>query len=189
MRGRPGSGRAPEHLTEVASVTSRTMQAILAKLLRPSDNFYAEVPGKRLGVAAMGTPGTIAKGAATLEAWLEAAGAGFELYDCSGLSYANRVSAEGVVRLLWAAEAAPWGTDLFEALPSGGQGTLRDRFANVQVHAKTGTLTDVSALSGWVWLERMETWGEFSILSSGMRKDTASDLEDHIVRILQNQAR
>jgi len=41
------------------------------------------------------------------------------LFDCSGLSYANRVDAEGIVRLLWIAEAAPWGRTLFDALPSG----------------------------------------------------------------------
>jgi len=189
VRGRAGSGPPPDPLTEVASVRSRAMQAMLVKLLRPSDNFYAEVLGKRLGVAVRGTPGTIAKGAATLEAWVDTAGAEVDLHDCSGLSYANRVTAAGIVQLLWAAEAAPWGTDLFDALPSGGQGTLRDRFARVEVRAKTGTLTDISALSGWVWLERTETWGEFSILSSGMGKSEASDLEDRIVRILQNQAR
>jgi D-alanyl-D-alanine carboxypeptidase/D-alanyl-D-alanine-endopeptidase (penicillin-binding protein 4) len=189
VRGRPGSGKAPGGLTEVASVRSRTIQALLARLLRPSDNFYAEVLGKRLGVAAEGTPGSIAKGAATLEAWVHEAGVAFELYDSSGLSYANRVTAQDIVRLLWVAETETWGRNLFEALPSGGQGTLRNRFATVRVRAKTGTLTDISALSGWVWLERTETWAEFSILSSGMSKATASDLEDRIVRILQNQAR
>ena len=189
VKGRPGAGRPPDGVAEVASVRSRTLRAILAKLLRPSNNFYAEVLGKRLGVSASGTPGTIAKGAAAIQAWVGANGAAFELYDNSGLSYSNRVSAEGIVRLLWVAEAAPWGADLFGALPEGGQGTLQHRFPTVQVRAKTGTLTDISALSGWVWLERLEAWGEFSILSSGMSKPNASEIEDEIVRILQNQAR
>ena len=185
---RPDAGRPPEDLVNVTSVRSRSLRAILAKLLRPSDNFYAEVLGKRLGVAEAGSPGTIAKGAAAVEDWVDAT-ADFDLFDCSGLSYANRVTAEGIVRLLWVAEAAPWGQDLFDVLPSGGQGTLRHRFATVDVRAKTGTLTDISALSGWVWLERTQTWGEFSILSSGLSKSTASELEDRIVRILQNLAR
>jgi len=161
---------------------------MLVKMLRPSNNFYAEVLGKGLGVADAGTPGTIAKGAHALEAWVDQT-TDFDLFDCSGLSYANRVTAEGIVRLLWVADAAPWHQALFDALPSGGQGTLRHRLADVELRAKTGTLTDISALSGWVWLERPETWAEFSILSRGMSKATASDLEDHIVRILQNQAR
>ncbi len=184
----PDAGRPPAHLTHLASVRSRTLHAILAKLLRPSNNFYAEVLGKGLGVAESGAPGTIAKGAAALEAWVDRV-TDFELFDCSGLSYANRVDAEGIVRLLWTAEAAPWGRALFDALPSGGQGTLRHRFARVEVRAKTGTLTDISGLSGWVWLERKQTWAGFSILSSGMDKSAASELEDRIVRIVQHQAR
>lgn len=189
VKGRPGSGRPPGDLADVASVRSRTLRAILVKLLRPSNNFYAEVLGKRLGVETSGTPGTIAKGARAIESWVDGHGTDFSLFDSSGLSYDNRVSAEGIVRLLWVAEAATWGQDLFDVLPSGGQGTLRHRLSNVQVKAKTGTLTDISALSGWVWLEHTETWAEFSILSSGMGKTTASDLEDRIVRLVQNRAR
>lgn len=185
---RPNAGAPPDDLVRIASTRSRRLDAILAKMLRPSNNFFAEVLGKGLGVADAGTPGTIAKGAAALEAWVDRT-TDVDLSDCSGLSYANRVTAEGIVRLLWLADSAPWHQDLFDALPSGGQGTLRHRFADVDLRAKTGTLTDISALSGWVWLERTETWAEFSILSSGMAKTTASDLEDRIVRIIQNQAR
>jgi D-alanyl-D-alanine carboxypeptidase len=58
----------------------------------------------------------------------------------------------------------------------------------VQVRAKTGTLTDVSALSGWVFSERRDAWIEFSILSAGMSKPLASQIEDRIVRILANEA-
>jgi D-alanyl-D-alanine carboxypeptidase/D-alanyl-D-alanine-endopeptidase (penicillin-binding protein 4) len=189
VRGRPGAGRPPADATDLGSVASRPLRSILVRLLRPSDNFYAEMLGKRLGAARSGPPGTIAKGAAAIEAWVASNGASFEVNDGSGLSYANRVSTQGIVRLLWVAEAEPWLPALFGALPSGGQGTLRHRLASVRVRAKTGTLTDISALSGWVWLERLETWGEFSILSRGMPKYRASDLEDKIVRILQNQAR
>jgi len=35
----------------------------------------------------------------------------------------------------------------------------------------------------------MDGWGAFSIMSRGMHKDVASDLEDWIVRILSNAAR
>ncbi len=186
--GRPNAGDPSGGLVRLASTRSRRLDAILARMLRPSNNFFAEVLGKGLAVEDAGAPGTIAKGAAALEAWVDRT-TDVDLFDSSGLSYANRVTAEGIVRLLWLADAAPWHQDLFDALPSGGQGTLEHRFADVDLRAKTGTLTDISALSGWVWLERTETWAEFSILSSGMAKTTASDLEDRIVRIIQNQAR
>jgi D-alanyl-D-alanine carboxypeptidase/D-alanyl-D-alanine-endopeptidase (penicillin-binding protein 4) len=186
VRGMPGSGKPPGGLETIASVTSPPLQRLLTKMLRPSDNFIAETLGKRLGVETHGVPGTIAKGAAAIQAWTDDHGTGFTLYDNSGLSYANRVTAEGIVRLLWFAEDQPWGLDLRRALPTGGQGTLRHRLRGVDVRAKTGSLDDVSALSGWVKVHSGD-WVEFSVLSFGMSKSTASAIEDRIVVILQDQ--
>jgi D-alanyl-D-alanine carboxypeptidase/D-alanyl-D-alanine-endopeptidase (penicillin-binding protein 4) len=186
VRGKPGSGPPPGGLETIASVTSWPLQRLLTKMLRPSDNFIAEMLGKRLGVETHGVPGTIAKGAAAIEAWTDDHGTGFTLYDNSGLSYANRVTAQGIVRLLWFAEDQPWGRDLRRALPTGGQGTLRHRLRGVDVRAKTGTLDDVSALSGWVKVHSGD-WVEFSVLSFGMSKSTASAIEDRIVEILQDR--
>ncbi|MGH7425896.1 MAG: D-alanyl-D-alanine carboxypeptidase, partial [Candidatus Methylomirabilales bacterium] len=162
--------------------------ALLTLMNRLSDNFYAEVLGKLLGASAAGPPGTIAKGARTIRAWVASHGVEFALYDSSGLSYANRVTAQDILRLLWVADAAPWGDLLRQTLPSGGQGTLKGRLAGVRVRAKTGTLEDVSALSGWVWLEKEGAWAEFSILSGGMPKWQASRIEDRIVRLLASSA-
>jgi D-alanyl-D-alanine carboxypeptidase/D-alanyl-D-alanine-endopeptidase (penicillin-binding protein 4) len=184
--GRPGAGRPPDEPGTLASVESVPLQRLLTKMLRPSDNFIAETLGKRLGAETRGPPGTIAKGAASIEAWTDGNGTDFTLNDNSGLSYANRVTAEGIVRLLWLAEDRPWGPDLRRALPTGGQGTLRHRLRGVDVRAKTGTLDEVSALSGWV-KAGTGTWVEFSILSFGMSKSTASAIEDRIVMILRDQ--
>jgi D-alanyl-D-alanine carboxypeptidase/D-alanyl-D-alanine-endopeptidase (penicillin-binding protein 4) len=189
VTGAPRSGDPPRGLADVASVRSRPLQGILVKMLRPSNNFYAEVLGKGLGAEVAGVPGSIAKGAAAIQAWASDHGADFTLHDSSGLSYANRVTAAGIVHLLDQADDETWGTDLRRSLPTGGQGTLRDRLRHAKVRAKTGTLTSISALSGWVWSERLGSWIEFSILSSGMSKTTASSIEDRIVRILQSSAR
>ncbi len=125
VRGRPGSGDPPAGLRVVASIAGRPLRSVLARMLRPSDNFIAEVLGKRLGAAAARVPGTIAKGAAAISAWARSHGVEIVAYDASGLSYANRVTASGILRLLWAAEAASWGGALFRALPSGGRRRAR----------------------------------------------------------------
>jgi D-alanyl-D-alanine carboxypeptidase/D-alanyl-D-alanine-endopeptidase (penicillin-binding protein 4) len=184
--GKPGAGAPPNGLETIASVESPPLQRLLTKMLRPSDNYIAETLGKRLGAETRGPPGTIAKGASSIQAWTDDQGTDFTLHDNSGLSYANRVTTEGIVRLLWFAEDQAWGPDLRRALPTGGQGTLRHRLRGVDVRAKTGTLDDVSALSGWVKADA-GTWVEFSILSFGMSKSTASEIEDRIVVVLQNQ--
>jgi D-alanyl-D-alanine carboxypeptidase/D-alanyl-D-alanine-endopeptidase (penicillin-binding protein 4) len=153
-----------------------------------SSNFRAEVLGKMLGARRFGSPGTIAKGARAIEAYAAANGVRLTANDASGLSYHNRVSAEDIVRLLHVAEGAPWGDILRSTLAAGGEGTLEDRLKNVTVRAKTGTLIEVSALSGWVWLRRESAWARFSILSSGMNTTTAKQIENKIVRAVAANA-
>jgi D-alanyl-D-alanine carboxypeptidase/D-alanyl-D-alanine-endopeptidase (penicillin-binding protein 4) len=183
-----GAGRPPTNLRPVASVRSPSFGALLRRMNRESRNFHAEVLGKWLGRLVFGGAGTIAKGARAIERFTEARGLEVVANDASGLSYANRVSARDLVRLLWFAESRPWGGALRAGLAGGDQGTLEDRLLGVRVRAKTGTLIGISALSGWVWLEREGRWGEFSILSRGMSKSQAVAIEDRIVRIVANRA-
>jgi D-alanyl-D-alanine carboxypeptidase/D-alanyl-D-alanine-endopeptidase (penicillin-binding protein 4) len=188
VRGKPGAGAPPTGLSPIAEIRSRPLGALLAAMDRPSDNWYAEVLGKMLAASSAGPPGTIAKAAAAIESFTDAHGADFSLYDSSGLSYDNRVTADGILTLLSFANTTDWGADLRRALPTGGQGTLIYRLHDVRVRAKTGTLDGVSALSGWVWLERDERWVEFSILSAGLSKDAAVRIEDKILHVLAGRA-
>jgi D-alanyl-D-alanine carboxypeptidase len=189
VAGTPGAGSPPGGLEVLAQIESDELQRLLATTLRSSWNFAAEVLGKGLGAEVRGAPGTIAKGAAAIEAWAGRRGVRVTALDSSGLSYDNRVTAAGVVELLAQSEEEGWGDELRHALPKAGQGTLEHRLNGVSVRAKTGTLEDASALSGWVYAERLTAWVEFSILSAGLPKSTASGLEDRIVRILAEHAR
>jgi D-alanyl-D-alanine carboxypeptidase len=188
VRRRPGMGSPPDGLQHLASVESPRLANLLENMDRSSLNFNAEVLGKRLGAERRGPPGTIAKGAAAIEAWASRHGVALTAHDGSGLSYRNRVSPRGLVRLLGKAELEPWGPLLLDILPAGGEGTLGSRLEEVPVHAKTGTLSEISALSGYVWLERSDTWAEFSILSRGLSKDRAVAVENAVVRILWRNA-
>jgi D-alanyl-D-alanine carboxypeptidase/D-alanyl-D-alanine-endopeptidase (penicillin-binding protein 4) len=189
VSGDPSAGRPPRGLVELASTRSVSLGEIVRQMNVWSSNFHAEVLGKRLGVESSGTPGTIASGAAATAEWAADRGATVTSYDGSGLSYGNRVTAAGLARLLGTAEELPWGTALRNSLPRGGRGTLDDRLGGVRVRAKTGTLVGVSALSGYVWLERRATWAEFSILSAGLSKSSAVRIEDAVVRIVSERAR
>lgn len=182
----PGSGRHPNGVNAIASIESKPMRVLLARMLRPSWNFAAEVLGKGLGAEVRGAPGTIAKGASTIQAWVAERGASFSLFDSSGLSYSNRVTAAGIVELLTQAEDEVWGRALRRALPTGGQGTLERRLRATPVRAKTGSLSRVSTLSGWVFSASRGSWIEFSILCAGLSKSTAVTIEDRIVRILHS---
>jgi D-alanyl-D-alanine carboxypeptidase/D-alanyl-D-alanine-endopeptidase (penicillin-binding protein 4) len=188
VTGDPGAGPAPDRLRLVATVTSDPFSALLKRMNRRSRNFHAEVLGKWLGGRVLGGAGSIAKGAHVIEVFAADHDVEIVAYDSSGLSYWNRARPQGLVELLWFADGQPWGDRLRFTLPSGGQGTLKGRLKDVKVRAKTGTLEEVSALSGWVWLEKVGTWGQFSIMSQGMPKSEASSIEDRIVRIVAHRA-
>jgi serine-type D-Ala-D-Ala carboxypeptidase/endopeptidase (penicillin-binding protein 4) len=189
VKGPPVSATVKRRTTDVASVPSKRLGTLARFMNRRSSNFFAELLGKRLGVYRSGRPGTIAKGAAAIEAWAERHGVRAESFDSSGLSYANRVSPKGLARLLDWADEQSWWTKLRAGLPTGDQGTLEDRLGGVRVRAKTGTLINVSALSGWIYLQREDEWASFSILSRGLPKYRAAATEDKIVRLLERRAR
>ena len=189
VTGTPGLGISPAvGLDEVGEVGGPTLETVLRHMNVPSSNFRAEVLGKLLGYHRAGAPGTIAKGAAAIEAFANARGGNLDANDGSGLSYSNKVPPQGMVELLWYAEDEPWGGDLRATLPKGGEGTLASRVRSVTVRAKTGTLDGISALSGWVWLKQENRWAAFSIISRGMPKTTASGIEDAIVTTLHERA-
>jgi D-alanyl-D-alanine carboxypeptidase/D-alanyl-D-alanine-endopeptidase (penicillin-binding protein 4) len=188
VTGNPKMDTPTTSLVRIASVSSAPIIDIVRRMDVDSLNFDAEVLGKFLGARRSGV-GSIASGARAIDAYTEANGAPeLEHHDGSGLSYANRVTTQGIVRLLWTADLAPWGLDLREALPTTGQGTLEGRLRHLRVRAKTGTLNAISALSGWVWNDAIDDWIEFSIVSFGLYKSTAIDVEDAIVRIASHEA-
>ena len=183
------AGVPPEGLRPIAQVTSKPLWKLLRYMDRKSSNFFAEVLGKRLGVEHYGRPGTIVRAARAISSWARSHGVTVKTYDASGLSYSDRVSVRGIVRLLDVASKSPWGPTLRRALPTGDEGTLEDRLGRVRVRAKTGTLDGISALSGWVWMKRSGQWARFSILDHGMSKDRAASIEDSIVRTIWRYAR
>jgi D-alanyl-D-alanine carboxypeptidase len=184
----PRAANMPVGKTVLATTFSRPLHKLVRYMDRQSSNFFAEVLGKLLGVMRAGAPGTIEKGANAIESWAQKWGVALTTNDGSGLSYYNRVSPRAVTKLLEVTDEHAWGPRLRKDLPTGNEGTLEDRLQGVPVRAKTGTLENISALSGWVWMKHQKAWAEFSILSSGMPKYSAAGIEDRIVRILNRAA-
>ena len=102
---------------------------------------------------------------------------GYFLRDGSGLARLNLVTPASVVKLLRHMYASPLREQWMSLLPVGGQdGTLGARFINTsaagRVHAKTGSLSHVSALSGYI--QRVNgSWAAFSILVNNYNTRTA----------------
>lgn len=188
VRGSAGKGRPSLEVETIASIDSVPLGVLARFMNRVSSNFFAETLGKLLDLRLTGPPGRISGAARAIRRWASDAGVDVKAFDSSGLSYDNRISPRGLVKLLEVAEDHDWIGALRHGLPKGGQGTLEERFPHVRLRAKTGTLESVSTLSGWVWLRREKSWAQFSIMSRGFDKSRAVELENKIVRLLSRRA-
>lgn len=158
VAGQSGWGTAPADAFPLAQDVSVPLADVLTFMDRASDNFTAEMTLKTLGAELAGR-GTTGAGAAVVVQTLQEAGvplAGVRIADGSGLSRLDRLTPRAIAAILTSA----WGDDelrstFWHALPVAGRsGTLKDRLdrrpAYGAVHAKTGTTSLASALSGYV---------------------------------------
>ena len=153
----------------VASYTSPPLADIAPTLNHESQNLYAEQLLRTLSTTVPPdsidedlSPGSSPLGVKVVRETLGAADVDtsrIELVDGSGLSRQNLVHPRSLVRLLqhmWLHPDAAVSSAFYDALPKGGEeGTLKYRFqgtapAHANVRAKTGTLSNTSALSGYV---------------------------------------
>ena len=154
-----------------------------------SQNLHAELLLRQLG-AARGRDGTIAQGARVVRQFLLAAGIDehdFIFFDGSGLSGHDLVTPRATARLLEYATRQPWFAGWKSSFPvSGIDGSLEKRFnkppLNGNVFAKTGTLGEARALSGYVACASGKTV-IFSIMVGNHLPQTHTDREamDRIV--------
>ena len=112
-------------------------------------------------------------------------GARSTLVDGSGLARGNRASPAAVVRLLTAMHERDDFDPFVDSLPIAGRdGTLFDRMrkgpARSRCVGKTGTLSNVSALSGYCETASGNNYA-YSILMNGVYPTSARRLQDQML--------
>ncbi len=174
---------------ELASVESPTLSQLLVYMNINSNNLYAESL-----LRALGSKQTLEKNQTTVEAGLKVLKTtltqlgveptSYFIVDGSGLSRRNLLSPQALVQVLQAMSKS----EVFRAsLPVAGvSGTLKNRFVNTPamgiVQAKTGTMTGVVSLSGYVNVPNSEPL-VFSIMvnQSGQPTSVVRKAMDEIV--------
>ena len=157
------------------------------RLMQRSDNFIAEqllllCSARRYGHLDADQVLDFARD--TLFAWLPP---GFSWYDGSGLSRYNQFSPRSVVQVLWRMYLRPDRQRILSLFAAGGQsGTIAqrygDRSSRPYVFAKTGTLRNVHALSGYVQT-RSGRWLIFSFLLNNL-PDPGGTVRTEMERVL-----
>lgn len=148
-----------------------------------SQNLHAELLLRLLGKT-LASDGSFAQGARVVRQFLVGAGiddSDFFLYDGSGLSTDDRIAPRAFTTLLTYAARQPWGRDWRDTLPIAGvAGSLGGRFTKSplkgRLWAKTGTLNEANALSGYLTTVSGKTL-TFSILVNGHRPGSEAELK------------
>ena len=169
----------PDSSVELARHTSAPFLEDLRITAKVSQNLHAEL-ALRAVARARRNIGSFEGGREEMKGFLGEVGiepTAYNLFDGSGLSRLNLVTPAAVVKLLRYMYDSPARANWISLLPVGGQdGTLSARFgegpAAGRIHAKTGSLSHVSALSGYV--ERPDgRWVGFSVLVNNYNGATA----------------
>ena len=148
----------PKAARQLLSQESLTLAEIVRVTNKFSSNVMARTLVLTLGAEKSGTPATSTSGEAVIHDWLKSRGLVFDelvIGNGSGLSRDARISGDSLAKLLQTAWKSRYAPEFLATLPLGGlDGTLRKRFERLpdpsRVRMKTGTLSGVSSLAGYV---------------------------------------
>ena len=190
LKGHIIEGTTPSEAKALTSLQSEPLSKLITHMLEESDNLYADSLTKRLGHSLTGQ-GTYMQGVSAIKTTL-AAHTHMDMHqiditDGAGTRY-NVVTPKQMVVFL---------NDLYhdekikaiflKALPRmGSTGTLKDRMKKTplenKVFAKTGSMHDISALSGYLNAPSGKTF-IFSIICNGINGQLAkgNELEEKIL--------
>lgn len=192
-------GSAPDDVEVVRSLASPPLSRLLEHMNSTSDNFYAEIMLKHVGVERFGAraDGSTAQGRRAARAALREMGvnvSGLAWVDGSGLAYGNRVTARTVGHTLGVGAQAPWSEDWIGGFANNGRsGTIRRRMTRRpyygRVYAKTGTLRHASGLAGFAHRVRSNRRIGFVVLTYEPRGRSvnytrARGLQDRVAMVL-----
>jgi D-alanyl-D-alanine carboxypeptidase/D-alanyl-D-alanine-endopeptidase (penicillin-binding protein 4) len=186
------------HSTVIATTASPPLSAIATVLMKVSQNLYAETLLKAIGAAHSGL-GTVEGGRIAVRESLSRWGVpldSYVMYDGSGLSRYNYVTAATLTAILEHLYRDPVHRDTFLAtLPTAGKdGTMATRLRRTRAEgiarAKTGSIANVRALSGFVSTRDGEML-VFSILANDfvIPSATINWIADLAVETLSNFSR
>ncbi len=176
---------------------NRTIDSTVINVNKNSDNLSAEMLLRALGLKYSGKPASADKGIKLIDSLITIIGWEPGLYkiaDGSGLSFYNLISAELLTGLLkyFYTNSNEFFAKLFNSLPVAGiDGTLKDRLkkspAFQKVNAKTGTLSGVSNLSGYI-TNKSNHLIAFTIMIQNFTgpSKVAREIQDKICELIYN---
>ncbi len=196
ISGKVKTGTTPLEAKIVHTYNSIKLSELLVPFMKLSNNGHAETLVKEMGRVVKGE-GSWEKGIEVMEAELAKFGIKTEtlvLRDGSGISHVNLVPAAQLSHLLVAVQQQPWFPAFLHSLPVAGVsgkmegGSLRSRMKGPdvkgKVFAKTGTISTVSTISGYVTTRSGQTMIFSIMLNNLMEEAKGKKIEDKLISII-----
>jgi D-alanyl-D-alanine carboxypeptidase/D-alanyl-D-alanine-endopeptidase (penicillin-binding protein 4) len=166
LTGGVREGAVPADARALAVLPSPTLAEVVRDINKFSNNVMARQLFLTLGMEAGRRPASAEDADAAIRSWLDARGLGIPelvLENGSGLSRRERISAEGLGRVLQAAWKSSVMPELIASLPvTATDGTMKKRLKQNgvagQAHIKTGSLEGVRSIAGYVLDKTGRRW-------------------------------
>jgi D-alanyl-D-alanine carboxypeptidase/D-alanyl-D-alanine-endopeptidase (penicillin-binding protein 4) len=189
-------GPTPAGATRLASVDSLPLADIIRPMNKWSSNVMTRQVVLTMGAKMFGRPGTTEKGRRAIRQWLETKGfhwPEFELVNGAGLSREGRITAHHLGELLVDVYHSPTMPEFMASLALVGiDGTARKRLKGEAIvgraHVKTGTLSGVRAVAGYV-LARSGRRYAIVVLHNepGMNIEVSNKIQDEVIKWVYEQ--
>ncbi len=161
------------------------LNSAISLILKDSNNFMAETVFKAAGAKFVNNTGSLDNSVKMLKAYLKKLdidASDIKIVDGSGVSKNNLVTAEFMSEFLVKKAADK---DFVNSLPTAGEGTLKNRmlYFKDNIHTKTGTLSDVSSIAGYLTSRSGKTYAfDIMINDPKTKLSDKKSLEEYILR-------
>lgn len=192
VSGTTKPGETPQNTQLLVKHDSIPLSELLIPFMKLSNNSHAEVLIKEMGKKSLGE-GSWEKGLQVLAEQLTKFGVNpgtLVIRDGSGISHVNLIPANELTQLLYHVQKEDWFPTFVNSLPIAGNmdkmigGTLRNRMKTLDVKAKTGTLSTVTSLAGYVETKDSETVIVSILLNNLIDEDKGKEVEDRIIEMI-----
>lgn len=158
FHGNVRSGKAPDDSEPLVQWTSPPLSDVIRSINKYSNNLMIRQTLLTLGAERFAAPATVANGGGVVNEYLQMLGidpSPLVVANGSGLSRDARITAGLLNQVLQHGYQSPWMSEFISSLPINGiDGTMRNRLRTERMrgnmHIKTGTLEEVSAVAGYV---------------------------------------